>query len=276
MAPRKGLNTAGLGRRRHSTNARAGTRPSRPAVRHHRLPAAVPRRRAAHRSRTDRRHFGGAQLRPWRLGLVAVLGFGQSGHSKGAGEQPQPGRGDRLRRDRAHLRDHGAARRRRCHHLCPRSSAKTRSSRATGSWTPDSRISLGDEAGPQFGEVWEQMARFSFKTYRQYLGLPGTPVEWTDRYTLSDIPLEQARAEARRAEAPRRSRFRPNTTTASATSRRAPRYCREGATPFPVEYVARSKSMHVQYRRLRPHSDDRFLHRRRQFRAQANFMRPMI
>ena len=73
---------------------------------------------------------------------------------------------------------------------------QTRSSRATGSWTPDSRISLRDEAGPQFGELWEQMARFSFKTYRQYLGLPGTPVEWTDRYTLSDVPLQEARAEA--------------------------------------------------------------------------------
>lgn len=36
---------------------------------------------------------------------------------------------------------------------------QTRSSRATGSWTPDSRISLRDEAGPQFGELWEQMAR---------------------------------------------------------------------------------------------------------------------
>ena len=48
-------------------------------------------------------------------------------------------------------------------------------------------------AGPRFGEVWEQMARFSFKTYRQYLGLPGTPVEFTDRYALSDEPFEQAR-----------------------------------------------------------------------------------
>lgn len=63
---------------------------------------------------------------------------------------------------------------------------QARSSRATGSWTPDSRISLRDPAGPQFGALWERMARISWKTYRTYLGLPGTPVEFRDRYILSD------------------------------------------------------------------------------------------
>jgi glycine/D-amino acid oxidase-like deaminating enzyme len=61
---------------------------------------------------------------------------------------------------------------------------QTRSARATGSWTPDSRIALTSAAGPGFAALWEQMARFSFKTYRQYLGLPGTPVEWCDQYRL--------------------------------------------------------------------------------------------
>lgn len=65
---------------------------------------------------------------------------------------------------------------------------QTRSSRATGSWTPDSRISLRDPAGPAFGALWERMARISWKTYRTYLGLPGTPVEFRDRYILSDGP----------------------------------------------------------------------------------------
>jgi D-amino-acid oxidase len=63
---------------------------------------------------------------------------------------------------------------------------QTRSSRATGSWTPDSRIALAGAAAPGFAALWEQMARTSFKTYRSYLGLPGNPVEWTDRYALSD------------------------------------------------------------------------------------------
>ena len=65
---------------------------------------------------------------------------------------------------------------------------ETRSARATGSWTPDSRIALTDKAAPGFAALWEQMARISFKTYRSYLGLPGTPVEFNDRYYLSDEP----------------------------------------------------------------------------------------
>ncbi|MBV9990949.1 MAG: FAD-dependent oxidoreductase [Alphaproteobacteria bacterium] len=62
---------------------------------------------------------------------------------------------------------------------------ETRSARATGSWTPDSRIALADKIAPDFPALWEQMARTSFHTYRRYLGLPGTPVEWSDRYYLS-------------------------------------------------------------------------------------------
>jgi len=63
----------------------------------------------------------------------------------------------------------------------------TRSARATGSWTPHSRIALAD-AGPGFAALWEEMTRVSFKTYRQYLGLPGDPVEWVDRYIVSGGP----------------------------------------------------------------------------------------
>ena len=61
----------------------------------------------------------------------------------------------------------------------------TRSARATGSWTPDSRIALDTAVAPDFPDLWERMARISFKTYHRYLGLPGNPVEWTDRYYLS-------------------------------------------------------------------------------------------
>jgi glycine/D-amino acid oxidase-like deaminating enzyme len=65
---------------------------------------------------------------------------------------------------------------------------ETRSSRATGSWTPDSRIALASRAAPGLGDLWEQMARISFKAYRSYLGLPGAPVEWTDRYIVPGGP----------------------------------------------------------------------------------------
>ncbi|MEI9891008.1 MAG: FAD-dependent oxidoreductase [Caulobacteraceae bacterium] len=67
---------------------------------------------------------------------------------------------------------------------------QVRSARATGSWTPDSRIALKEPAGPAFGALWEQMARVSWKTYRDYLGLPGDPVVFNDRYTVSDIDLD--------------------------------------------------------------------------------------
>ena len=43
---------------------------------------------------------------------------------------------------------------------------------------------LRGAAGPAFGALWEQMARTSWKTYRDYLGLPGDPVVFTDRYGL--------------------------------------------------------------------------------------------
>ena len=59
---------------------------------------------------------------------------------------------------------------------------QARSARATGSWTPDSRIALANAAGPEFAALWEQMARTSLKTYRSYLGLPGNPVDFDDRY----------------------------------------------------------------------------------------------
>ena len=71
---------------------------------------------------------------------------------------------------------------------------QTRSYRATGTFTPDSRIALTSAAGPAFGDLWEEMARISFKTYRSYLGLPGTPVEWSDRYLLSDLSPEEVAA----------------------------------------------------------------------------------
>jgi glycine/D-amino acid oxidase-like deaminating enzyme len=63
---------------------------------------------------------------------------------------------------------------------------RTRSVRANGRWTPDSRIALTSPAGPQFAATWERMARFSWKTFLTYVGLPGHPIEFADYYNLSD------------------------------------------------------------------------------------------
>jgi len=77
---------------------------------------------------------------------------------------------------------------------------QTRSYRATGTFTPDSRIALTSAAAPSFGDLWEEMARISFKSYRSYLGLPGAPVEWTDRYFLSDLAPEELATHPRPAD----------------------------------------------------------------------------
>jgi glycine/D-amino acid oxidase-like deaminating enzyme len=63
-----------------------------------------------------------------------------------------------------------------------------RSSRATGTWTPDSRIALASTVTPSFGDLWETMARRSLAIHESYLGSPGTPVEWQDGYFLDDPP----------------------------------------------------------------------------------------
>jgi len=115
---------------------------------------------------------------------------------------------------------------------------ETRSARATGSWTPDSRIALTDKAAPGFAALWEQMARISFKTYRSYLGLPGSPVEWNDRYVLTDNPPGHAPSQRAPGEldfASYGDRIRdisPDGTPLPA-----------GATPFPTPFVRRYSSM---------------------------------
>lgn len=63
-----------------------------------------------------------------------------------------------------------------------------RSARATGVWSPDSRVAMAAQAPPGFDALWEQMTRLSWKTYLGYLGMPGDPVSFTDRYALSDLP----------------------------------------------------------------------------------------
>jgi hypothetical protein len=58
--------------------------------------------------------------------------------------------------------------------------------RATGTWSPDSRVADADKVAPGFPALWEEMARTSYATYQTLLGLPGEPVSWSDRYTLFD------------------------------------------------------------------------------------------
>ena len=64
-----------------------------------------------------------------------------------------------------------------------------RSSLATGLYTPDSRICLEEHATPEFKQSWTQLARQTFENYQNFLGLPGSPVEFIDTYAVSDEPF---------------------------------------------------------------------------------------
>jgi len=111
----------------------------------------------------------------------------------------------------------------------------TRSARATGSFTPDSRIALADKAAPGFGDLWEEMTRISFKRYRSYLGLPGNPVEWSDRYFLYDgTPPVPPPADALEF-----AEYRERVLDIMPHSEELP----PGSTPFPVQSVRRTSLM---------------------------------
>jgi len=59
-----------------------------------------------------------------------------------------------------------------------------RSARASGSWTPSSRIAKTDTMSSEFSARWDVMARTSFARYQTLLGLPGNPIEWDTMYGL--------------------------------------------------------------------------------------------
>lgn len=65
-----------------------------------------------------------------------------------------------------------------------------RSSRAKGSWTPDSRVALKSKTDVGFPALWEKMAKTSFHAYENYLGLAGNSIEWVDRYRLADMTID--------------------------------------------------------------------------------------
>lgn len=66
-----------------------------------------------------------------------------------------------------------------------------RSARATGTWSPYSRVAMESGATEAFATRWERMTRRTFTVHQSFLGLAGTPVEWVDQYALSDTPFEK-------------------------------------------------------------------------------------
>ena len=134
-------------------------------------------------------HGGSGWSLSWGSANIAV--------QKAMSVAPKRDRRDRLRHCRADLGDHGPAGRRPGHHLYPRVYSRTRSVRANGSWTPDSRI-CADASRPGrlsalCGKRWRAI---SYKTFRGYMGLPGRPIDFADQYRLSDTPIDRARRQA--------------------------------------------------------------------------------
>lgn len=60
----------------------------------------------------------------------------------------------------------------------------TRSARATGVWSPDSRIAATDAMAADFPARWEAMARRAWAVHHSFLGLDGDPVRFIDQYNL--------------------------------------------------------------------------------------------
>jgi D-amino-acid oxidase len=117
---------------------------------------------------------------------------------------------------------------------------QTTSARATGEWTPDSRIALASAAGPDFAAVWEEMARAAFKSHRDYLGLPGTPVEWIDQYAVSDESPQSSQSSGPGASpALDFAVYRQRIDDLSPKWRRLP----ADATPFKAAAVSRGEIM---------------------------------
>ena len=83
------------------------------------------------------------------------------------------------------------------------------------------------------------MARVSWKSWRGYLGLPGNPVCFSDRYVLSDVPFEEMRAASAALNTMRFGEYQH--LISDLTPR--PQILPPGATPFPVAHVRRSETL---------------------------------
>lgn len=115
-----------------------------------------------------------------------------------------------------------------------------RSSFASGLWTPDSRICLGENATPAFKQTWAAMARRSFQTYQSFLGLAGSPVEFIDNYFVSDqsatLPREAESSDARPKFAELQDELIPELVT------RGEKFL-PGSHPFGQHYLRRKSLM---------------------------------
>ena len=106
------------------------------------------------------------------------------------------------------------------------------SMRASGLWTPDSRICDAEHAAG-FADRWEMMTRISYARYQSLLGLPGKPIEWIDGYSLADAPFGSFHGEV--ADEPEYGEFADRVRDLTPRSVELS----PGTHPFPEPYVRR-------------------------------------
>ncbi len=116
---------------------------------------------------------------------------------------------------------------------------EVRSARATGSWTPDSRIALTNAVSPDFPALWEKMCRSSFHMYESYLGMAGNPVEYTDRYSLWNDDPPQRQPAPERSNSLSFARYQNRVRDLTPRSQELP----PGTHPFPTRYASRTSSL---------------------------------
>src|SRR5579862_1281124 len=116
---------------------------------------------------------------------------------------------------------------------------EVRSARATGTWSPDSRVALTKSVSPDFPALWEKMCRYSFHTYESFLGMAGNPVEWTDRYMLSDKAPGEVEAGGPHEETLDFAQYGNRVADLTPGVQSLP----PGSHPFPTRYAWRTSSL---------------------------------
>ncbi|MDJ0641944.1 MAG: FAD-dependent oxidoreductase [Erythrobacter sp.] len=72
--------------------------------------------------------------------------------------------------------------------------SETRSARASGVWSPSSRIALADRVPQGFADRWERWARYSHAKHLEMLGLADDPIEFVTQYNLRGRSTPRVRA----------------------------------------------------------------------------------
>ncbi len=133
---------------------------------------------------------------------------------------------------------------------------QSQSARATGTWSPDSRIAAAGSVAPTFPARWEEMARTSYATYQSYIGLPGEPVAMSERYVLFDDVAQPAPAEPNlSAEEVRFASYGQRLAGLTLPYRHLP----ADENPFPVAHASLGTSMQFNIAALGQRLTDDFL-----------------